>query len=86
MPWTGCCGQHCPRKEIEFLCQCFVLFVVIVVSLYNLTAAAADEAGCRESLWASILGASVGICTPGPVIAWSKSRNDEREYDRDDTA
>ena len=90
MPWKGCCGQHCPRKEIEFLAQCFVLLVVIVVSLYNLTAARENE-GCRESLWASLLGASVGICTPGPVITWSSphhrsTANDGGEDERDNAA
>ena len=31
-------GRECPKEEIVFLCQVIILYTVIVVSIYNLTA------------------------------------------------
>ena len=80
MTWVGLCGQECPRREIEFLVQSLVLFVVVVVSLYNLTVAE-DRPQCGETVWASLLSACVGICTPGPVISWQRRRQQDDELD-----
>ena len=80
MNWT-CCGQSCPRKEIEFLCQTALLFLVVAVSLYNLTAGGQE---CRETLWASLLSASVGLCTPGPVIARPGGPQQQQQQQQDD--
>ena len=90
MAWN-CCGQRCPRKEIEFLCQTALLFLVVAVSLYNLTTGGQE---CRETLWASLLSASVGLCTPGPVInklpalqePERQSQDDEPDSKRSDAA
>ena len=79
MPWNDCWGRPVPRQEIEFLCQSFVLTVVIVVSLYNLTVT--PQGDCKEALWASLLSACVGIACPGPVIKW-RSRGGEEEEEQ----
>ena len=73
--WRGLCGQSCPRQELEFLVQALVLVIVISVSLYNLTAGSDRE---RETFWASILSACVGIAIPGPLINAKKSDNKDR--------
>ena len=31
-------GTECPKEEIVFLCQVVILYTVIVISIYNLTA------------------------------------------------
>ena len=30
-------GTECPKEAIVFLCQVFILYTVIVVSIYNIT-------------------------------------------------
>ena len=80
--WRGLCGQSCPRQELEFLVQAFVLFVVISVSLYNLTVGGDKD---REVFWASIFSACVGIAIPGPLIKTDnnkKKREDKTEETR----
>ena len=61
----------CPREELEFICQTLVLFVVIIISLYNLTilSTEADSSGSKYmTLWAAIFGSALGLCTPGPYL------------------
>ena len=76
MLWRSCCGLLCPREEVAFLCQSLVLFVVICTCLYNLTFGGEDS---RETLWISLLSASLGIYTPDPVSAWHYRLSRERE-------
>ena len=61
----NCPGRlNCPREEIEFLVQSFVVFVVISVSLYNLT----QNPESNTPLWISLLSCSFGIFVPGPSV------------------
>lgn len=76
--WKVPCVGACPRNEVEFICQTVILFVVICVSLYNLTV---GEEECKETLWASLLSGSVGICAPGPVINRNKATQNRQEED-----
>ena len=54
-----------------FACQCLILFIVIAVSLYNLSITTPEEYS-KEALWALLISGCLGICCPGPVIKWSK--------------
>ena len=76
MLWRSCCGLLCPREEVAFLCQSLVLFLVIVTCLYNLTFGGDS---CRETLWISLLSATLGIYTPDPVSAWRYKVTGESE-------
>ena len=53
--------------------QAFILTLVISLSLYNLTVGSDKE---RETFWASILSACVGLAIPGPLI---QGRNDTKK-------
>lgn len=71
------------RDLIEFLCQTFALFFVIVAAVCNLTFR--PEADCHEqALWASLLGGCLGICTPGPVVHWRRSAVKKESRTRED--
>ncbi len=52
-----------PRGEVVFFCQTFILYVVIVVSLYNLSRG--HENG---TLWTALLSGSLGIISPPPDL------------------
>lgn len=56
------------RAAAQFVCQALILFVVVVVSLYNLTAGD----GQRDTLWITLLSTSVGIIAPSPK--WMKKK------------
>ena len=50
------CGTNCPKSERVYLCQVFVLYTVIVVSIYNLTFGRTD---CN--LWTALLSSSLPV-------------------------
>ena len=57
-------GTECPKEEIVFLCQVIIiLYTVIVVSIYNLTAGHADA-----TLWTALLSSSLGYLLPNPSM------------------
>ena len=56
-------GTECPKEEIVFLCQVIILYTVIVVSIYNLTAGHADS-----TLWTALLSSSLGYLLPNPSM------------------
>ena len=71
MTQNDCGGNPCPRQGVMFACQCLILFIVIAVSLYNLSITTPEECS-KEALWALLISGCLGICCPGPVIKWSK--------------
>ena len=71
MTQNDCGGNPCPRQGVMFACQCLILFIVIAVSLYNLSITTPEECS-KEALWAWLISGCLGICCPGPVIKWSK--------------
>ena len=60
--WHLLCTD-CPKSEIVFLCQVFVLYTVIVVSIYNLTFGHTDS-----NLWTALLSSSLGYLLPNPSL------------------
>lgn len=52
-----------PRGEVKFFCQILIIFIVVVVCLYNLTA----NTG-KDTLWTALLGTSIGYLLPNPKI------------------
>ena len=56
-------GTDCPKSEIVFLYQVFVLYTVIVVSIYNLT-----FGHTNSNLWTASLSSSLGYLLPNPSI------------------
>ena len=60
--WTAC-GRKTPRAEVVYLCQVFILYTVIVVSIYNLTVQSD-----KPTLWTALLSSSLGYLLPSPTI------------------
>ena len=56
-------GRRVPRSEIVFLCQMILIYVVVGVSLYNLT-----RADGPDNLWVALLGSCLGYVLPNPSI------------------
>ena len=60
-------GQNIPKAEIVFFTQVIILYVVIGVSLFNLSTGKADS-----NLWTALLSSSLGYMLPNPSL---KHRN-----------
>lgn len=60
--WT-LMGQKFPRTEVVYFSQTIILYIIIIVSLINLTRGAPDS-----NLWASTLSGSLGYMLPHPKI------------------
>ena len=60
--WTVC-WQEVPRREVIFFAQVIILYVVICVSLANLSLGIGNQ-----SLWSSLLAGSLGYLLPAPTI------------------
>ena len=60
------CGNPCPKFEIVFFCQAVVLYIVIVVSIYNLT-----KDNGKSNLWTALLSSSLGHLVPNPSVTLS---------------
>ena len=58
-----CLGHKVPRTEIVFATQVFVVFVVVVVSLYNITTNHPNL-----NLWTILLSSSLGYILPNPRL------------------
>ena len=56
-------GKKIPRPEIAFPCQVFILYTVIVVSIYNLTVESENS-----TLWMVLLRSCLGYVLPNPTI------------------
>ena len=55
-------GEHFPSSEIRFFAQVFILYVIIITCLANLTVGKSD----LNSLWISLLCSSTGLLLPSP--------------------
>ena len=56
-------GPECTKEEIVFFCQVIILYMVIVVSIYNLTVGHDDS-----TLWTALLSSSLGYLLPNPSV------------------
>ncbi len=61
--WNTACGKL-PKEEIVYFCQVVVIFGVVIACIVNLSLGSTD----KDSLWASLLSASVGYLLPSPKI------------------
>jgi hypothetical protein len=57
------CGKKTPRSEVVFLSQAVILYTVIIVSIYNLTAQSQNS-----TLWMALLSSCLGYLLPSPTI------------------
>jgi hypothetical protein len=60
--WTVC-WQEVPSREVIFFTQVIILYVVICVSLANLSLGIGNQ-----TLWSSLLAGSLGYLLPSPSI------------------
>ena len=58
-------GRDIPKAEIVFFCQVIILYTVIIVSIYNLTAENGDS-----NLWTALLSSSLGYLLPNPSLKY----------------
>ena len=56
-------GRRVPKTEIVFICQMLLVFVVVCVSLYNLTVE-----NKPDKLWVVLLSSSIGYALPNPTL------------------
>lgn len=56
-------GRRVPRSEIVFVCQMVIIYVVVGVSLFNLT-----QGHGTDNLWVALLSSCLGYVLPNPSI------------------
>ena len=69
--WNVACGKI-PKAEIVYICQVIVIIGVIVACIVNLSIGNND----KDSLWATLLSASVGYLLPNPKLPKYKKKDD----------
>ena len=62
----GWFGKMLPRPEIVFACQMVVIYIIIGVSLFNLTIGTGDAA--EGKLWVAFLSSCLGYILPNPKL------------------
>lgn len=63
-------GRRVPRSEIVFFCQTFIIYIVVVTSLVNITLQNGPL-----NLWIALLGSGLGYLLPHPSIDKTEPRD-----------
>jgi hypothetical protein len=56
-------GQRVPKAEIVYFCQMIIVYIIIIVSIINLSL----QNGSSE-LWISLLSSCIGYALPSPKL------------------
>ena len=62
-------GRKMPKGEIVYFCQMFIVFIIIVTSIVNLSL----KTGSSE-LWIALLSSASGYALPSPTLASLESK------------
>ena len=57
-------GKAFPRSEIKYFAQVFIIYIVIITCLVNLSLGTSD----LNNLWVSLLSSCIGYMLPSPHI------------------
>ena len=68
-------GRRVPRSEIVFFCQTFIIYIVVVTALVNITLQ--NE---PVNLWIALLGSGLGYLLPHPSIDKTEARPRDVSY------
>jgi hypothetical protein len=60
--WLTCCGRV-PRDQVVFILQVVIAYIVIIVSLVNITFSSDNIC-----LWATLASGTIGYLLPSPSI------------------
>ncbi len=60
-------GKELPRSEIVFFVQVLLVYIVVIVSIVNLTIG-----GNGDKLWITLLSSSIGYILPSPSLKLNK--------------
>jgi len=60
-------GKVMPRSEIVFFVQVLLVYIVVIVSIVNLTIG-----GNGDKLWIALLSSSIGYILPSPSLKVNK--------------
>lgn len=63
--WNTVCGKL-PKREIVYFCQVLAIYIIIIACIVNLTLGSD-----KDTLWASLISASVGFLLPSPKLPGS---------------
>ena len=74
-PWTiPLTGKKMPKSELMFFVQVFLIYIVVITSIVNLTIN--DENG---KLWTALLSSSLGYLLPNPSLRKSPNNKNGNE-------
>ena len=69
------CNRSIPSREVIFFTQVVILYIVVLVSLANLSLSIGNQ-----TLWSSLLSGCLGYLLPSPSIK-KKKKNESFLYD-----
>ncbi len=61
-------GRTFPRSEVVFVTQVLLVYIVVIVSIVNLTIG-----GAEDKLWIALLSSSIGYILPNPSLKPNKT-------------
>jgi hypothetical protein len=61
-------GKFLPRPDLVFACQMVLIYIVIGVSLFNLTRGGGNEQ--EGKLWTALLSSCLGYMLPNPKLTF----------------
>ena len=70
--WNTTCGKF-PKAEVVYFCQVVIIIIVVIACIVNLSIGTNN----KDSLWASLLSASVGYLLPSPRIRKDKKKKND---------
>lgn len=62
-------GKVLPRSEIVFFVQVILVYIVVIVSIVNLTIGRSDD-----KLWIALLSSSIGYLLPNPTLKFNNNK------------
>ena len=69
------CGKLLPRSEIVFMFQVILVYMVVIVSIVNLTIGRADD-----KLWIALLSSGIGYILPNPTLKQNHNNNNSYHH------
>ena len=74
------CGYELPKGEVVYFSQIFILYIIIFISLVNITIGTfvLPECTWQRDLFACLLSSCLGYLLPNPTLKkdWSDSQGD----------
>ena len=67
-------GWHPLKSPVVFFAQIIILYIVIIVSIINLSLQDCGSSSCACDLWTTLLSSSIAYLLPNPSLKLAKNK------------